>query len=850
MTAARCINALTKAAGRELTDEELAAVFGKIQSTARDLAAGRDTTGIRAKALKPTENVIRQAAEIEAQTLIADRARAKANAYRQVSTIAARKADVAAMVGGKVSNLDAVRRLIVNDADGRTNEFSLEARTMGVETHLRSKLVDTWDALGRDFFRSFEDAQGQRNLIREMKGEDTGDARAKAGAKGWLDLAEYSRQWFNSLGGHVGKLEDWGLPQHHSQELVAKAGQAQWLADVMPMIDRSRYVEIDGTPMTDAQVRDFLSAAWDTISTNGANKIEPGKFQGSGARSNRGSQERQIHFKDAASVIDYWSRYGDKTLPQILMGHVDGIAKDIALLEHFGPNPDATFRMLRDEAFKAQVEANRTKIDKAESQLSALNKRYDYASGKVLPVANRKVARGFQLAQNLNVAGKLGSAFISSLFGDKVMFEALSQVNSLPAMQRWYNEVRLLNPANAAERRALRRQGLMLDYMANSLARYGEELAGGATLDAKLANSVVRVSGLAAVNEWRRGAWALTAMDTLGHMVSTKDFGKVGSDDMRMLGSYGITESDWKVWKLAQLDDLGHGNKTALTQEGIGRITDADLIGAGLATDAESAAVVRRDAIVKLLGALSSESRLAVLEPGWNQRARQYAGLQRGNVRDELMRSIYQFKSFPIAQFETMLDIALSRPTTAGKAGYLAAFPILTTLTGAMMVQVQDLLGGKDTRPMMDWKFWSAAALKGGTLGLYGDFIYSNSGTTRYGTGLEALAGPTIGSAFTAATFAVQAANKMGEDPESWPKAAARGLGIAKGFVPGQNLWFSKLVTDHLIFQTAQEFLNPGYLQAMEDRTYNEFGQEWWAPPGASFDELRAPNMGRALESR
>lgn len=46
---------------------------------------------------------------------------------------------------------------------------------------------------------------------------------------------------------------------------------------------------------------------------------------------------------------------------------------------------------------------------------------------------------------------------------------------------------------------------------------------------------------------------------------------------------------------------------------------------------------------------------------------------------------------------------------------------------------------------MTDWKFWPAAFLQGGALGIYGDFMYGAS-NTRYGSGpVEVLAGPTIG---------------------------------------------------------------------------------------------------------
>lgn len=844
----RCISALNKAVGRELSAEELQDVFDRIQRTARDIKAGRVDAGAPQNLATP-EGIVLRAAEIEADRLVQEAQRKATNAVLSAKTVATRHAEVQAMTKAGIGDVDAVRRLLVNDADGRSDQFALEARVLGISQLLKSRIQDTWLAMDRTVLEYLQRQDKIATLIREIRGEDTGDATARKGAQAWLKMAEETRQWFNEKGGQIGHLEDWGMPQHHSQEMVAKAGRDAWVADLLPLIDRERYVDLAGNRMSDGELVQFLGKAWDTIATNGANKIEPGKAKGIGARANRHAEERQIHFKSADALMEYWGKYGEKTFPDILMGHLESMAKDIGFVEHFGPNPDAAFRLLRDQAEVTAKQAAPTKVDKIDAQLAKLDNLYQYAAGKSKPVADRSVARAFDVLRNLNTAGKLGSAAWSSLIGDKVMYEAIGQVNHLPVFQRWYNELRLLNPANKAERQMLRRQALMLDYMTQAMYRFGDEL-GKSSWTGKLANGVMKVSGMSAVNEWRRGAWALTAMDTIGNLVRTREWSSIGPQDARLLLSYGIGEGDWKVWKLAQLEDLGHGNSTALTPEGIARIPDEALKAANLISQADTgaeAATVRRDAVVKFLGALTSESHLGVLEPGWQDRARMYAGLQRGNLRDELTRSFWQFKAFPMAQFERILDVGLSRPTTGGKAAFLTAMPAMMTLAGAMLIQVQELLAGKDMRPMStasgypDWKFWLAAFLKGGTLGLYGDFLFSQSGTTRYGTGpLEAVAGPTIGSAADIAAFIAQAPGQTAQGKEA--HTAAKALNIAKGYVPGQNLWFTKAATDHLIFQQAQEALNPGYLASMRSRSMREFGNDWWWKPGQAAPD-RAPTL-------
>ena len=207
-------------------------------------------------------------------------------------------------------------------------------------------------------------------------------------------------------------------------------------------------------------------------------------------------------------MLEYWQKYGEKTVPEIMLGHMERMARDIAFIEHFGPNPDNTYRALRDEAETLAKLTEPTAIDKIDKELAALDNLYDYAAGKGKPVANRAIARAFDAVRNLNAAGKLGSAFWASFYGDKVMLDAMSRLNNLPAMQRWYNELRMLNPLNGAERRQLQRQSLMLDYMQSSLHRFGEEL-GRSSWTGKMSNAVMRISGMAAINEWRRGAFGL-----------------------------------------------------------------------------------------------------------------------------------------------------------------------------------------------------------------------------------------------------------------------------------------------------------------------------------------------------
>lgn len=823
-----CVMKIAQAAGRSLTEEEVRGIYERVHKAALDIKAGRAA----AKTGDIFDNFVQQAAKRAADELIHEAAVKQKQAQLQVMALSARLADADANAAAGLNPLKAVERTIVRDYSGKTNVESLEQRVAGHQAYFRSKLLRTWDALGNDWMGFFQSKDKLLSLVRELRGEDSGDVLAKKGAKAFHDAAEEARQVFNQAGGDVGKLDDWGMPQHHSQVKVAAAGRDAWVDAILPKLDRSRYVDVLGQPWDDAQMRAFLGKAWDTIATNGHANAEPGKFTGTGKKANRHAEHRQIHFKDAESVIAYWSDFGERTAADILLGHIDTMARDIAFVEHFGPNPDITFRTLRDRALKAATMAEPTKTGSLEGQAIKLDILYDYAAGKIKPSANQAVSNAADTLAHLNTAGKLGGAALASLFGDKPMMEAVSHLNNLPMLQRWRTELAVLNPANVADRRLLQQQGLMLDSIRSGLQRFYEGLGQTGTTG-KLANAVMRVTGMQAINDIRKGAFGASLMSAIGDQIAAgKGFKDLADSDIRTLKNYGITEADWKIWQQAKLQDIGHGNANALTPEAISRI-------AGIDADA------KRNAIVKLLGAVNTESEFAIVTPGWKERAAFYGDLQRGTVKGEIARSVLQFKSFPWAMFHRMADAVANKDTPVSKAAMTAYLVTATTVAGAMLMQTREMLSGKDPRDMTDPRFMASAFLQGGALGIYGDFLYSVN-STRYGSGpVEALAGPTVGPLLEMGLVQPLTAAKKAMDGKE-THLAAQTLQDIKGFVPGGNIWYTKAALDHLIWQQAMEALSPGYLSNIRSRTAKEYGQDWWWTPGEPAPE-RGPDLSKAV---
>ena len=63
-----------------------------------------------------------------------------------------------------------------------------------------------------------------------------------------------------------------------------------------------------------------------------------------------------------------------------------------------------------------------------------------------------------------------------------------------------------------------------------------------------------------------------------------------------------------------------------------------------------------------------------------------------------------------------------------------------------------------------------------------------------------------------------------------------------KGLMP-TNLWYTRTLTDRLIYNQIGETLRPGYAERMQDRAKKTFGTEYFWNPG-DVSDIRAPEIG------
>ncbi len=837
-----CAQAIAKALGREMTEKELAAVESGISKSIRQLGA-QDPQAVLAMS---AEDRFKRGAQMAAEAVQAEarlkvkRAALSIKAADRIQRFALTKPDL----------YTALDSLLAFKSDGKAGVQSIESQHRAIRDQALGKMLEVFDAAQGKAWGLFSNIEGVRAIVKELHGQDSGNPQAKAAAKSFAEVSESLRTRFNSSGGKIGMLEDWGMPHSHSQRAIAKAGAEKWIADVMPLLKRDRYTNDDGSRMNDTDLQAFLGNAYLTIATDGASKIQPGQAHGSGMRANSGSESRQIHFADGDAYLKYQQAYGDKDLLGVLVGHVDRAARDIALLETLGPNPQHLMTALLDQGQKDMSSKNPLLTDKIEGKRKKLEALYKDASGMRDSAPSQALAEGFDTYRSLNVASKLGGAVLTSIT-DQGVLSLTAHMNKMPIAKALANEMRMLNPLDAGDRRAAQRAGLGINQMLGTLHRFNADGLGGqlavSSSVAKYSQAIAsKVLGLSGMNAWtaasQRG-FAVTMLDTIGDMTRRHEsLYAMDPHDAKRLRGAGITDTDWSIWRMATPEDWRGVGDTVLTGDAIYKISDESLAALALETG-QTPQQLRDRAATMLLGHVLDETSMAIIEPGARERVLMHSGVQRGTWKGEITRSFWQFKSFSVSMLSRHWQRGMAQETLGGRVGYQAAMIGITTALGAMAVQMSDVASGKDPRDMTEKKFWLAAFLKGGALGLYGDFAFGDQ--TSYGSSaLAALGGP-IASDFEATIKIGQEMRNAAAEGRP-PEAGAQTVKFLKGHLPAANLWYTKAATDHLIFNKLQDMFSPGYSKRMEGRSKKQFGQDWWWRPGSS-EPARAPDLAAAV---
>jgi hypothetical protein len=759
-------------------------------------------------------------------------------------------------IKGRADVFDAVLNLIENHGFAGTSSMAGRQKAIGSLVH--GELADVLSTFrksaitGRRFNRPLLD-----DVVRDALGSPSGKPEAKAMADAIQGVFETLRQRFNAAGGAIGKIEGGYLPQFHDPRALLNAGRDAWKDFIRPLLDVDRMRDpLTGEKLTAARLDQTLDASFDLVTTDGwsdrtAQRTPQG---GKGMLASQRADHRFLYFKDADGWLKYNEQFGKGDPLKAIFEHINGMARDIAAMEQFGPNPNATVEWLKQivqvEAAKSiagepslyhagskTAEGIRDKLNYLPYRIDGV---YQYVRGR--SVVSGNMAIGFGNVRNTLTAALLGSAAVTAAMTDPFIDMATRYLSGLPMTKALWGITKTFS--EGTKEQAVR-SGIVMDDFLHILgdeARFAGQM-GGSEWSKWLAERTMALSALEPMTQARKHVFALDFQATMADHAADS-WESLNPYLKRTLSGYGIDRTAWDVLRstplhapdggagfLRPIDVAGLADGPALPK--VQQLLGIDSADQAVASEQASAGV--RRIAEQYLEVILQQTERAV--PTSTARSRSFfVGTQpKGSFWGEVVESGLLFKSFSLS-FTTLQLQALQQELHQGAArggAYAGAMALGLTMGGALSLQIKNIINGKDPMPMTDPRFWIQALQTGGGFGLLGDFMFADVSRQNQSLG-STLMGPTIGGVNDLMHLTVGNVQKAVAGKNTHVgREAVNTLGR---YAPvASSLWYTRAGYRRVVLDQLQYLLDPEAhknFREQEQRLHTETRQGMWWRPG------------------
>ncbi len=637
----------------------------------------------------------------------------------------------------------------------------------------------------------------------------------------------------NRAGAWIKPLPGYITRQTHDMNKIRRAGFDAWRDAILPRLDAEATFQ-------GADPEKFLLGAYKGLTT-GRHLEAAGAdgrtdlffaFKGPGNLAKRASQHRVLHFKDADSWFDYNQDFGTRSLIEGFIFEADSSARNTALMEAYGTNPEAMRQKLLDR-LKDKYRDDPKKFDGLNA--NALTRQFDEVTGLTRIPVSPSSAHVHQSVRNVTNMAKLGGAFLSSLADLGFKAIEIQRQGGRNLFEAWgANLTSALEGVATGQRREVAELiGVGLDGQIGDVAARFNATDGIAGKFAKAQQVFFKLNLLAPwTDSNQRGLGLMMARDLAMRKVLDWD----NLPQRSMLELYGFDAKRWDLARKAiRREDDG---REYLMPDAVRDLPDAD-IRAYLGKPKAGARAIQsaKDALETDLRAYYVDRvDTAIPTPGARERALLRAGTRPGTAVGEAVRYVAQFKAFPVTvltkQFGGLAQAdsigQFFRNVASGRADILGLVHLMvgTTLLGYLSQSAKELSKGRSPRDPTLVSTWNAAMLQGGGLGIFGDFMFGEF--NRFGrTAVETAAGPVISE--VGSLVELLDAARRGED------VAAKSLRTIINNTPFANLFYTRVAFEYLFLFQISEAINPGYLRRMERRIKKEQGQTFVLPPSRAI---------------
>ncbi len=728
---------------------------------------------------------------------------------------------------------------------GEGSGASLGQQHRGNLAAVQSIMSDTLSKLQSKMFGLKQERILPRHTVSELYGVASSNPDAKVAAKAWDDAVTWWRDEMGRAGVFVRELADWRLPQHFDQGRVLNQGKVgfvgqmeQWFADGKL---RLRDWEAEGQAYlvpgrADDRAREIFETAYSNITTKGAASLEPGATRVT-TLADRFGRRRAFEWATDEAWLEFNRTLGvgDDAIGELMVRHMDQMTRDLATAQVLGPDPDRAAKILLQMYEKgggSSLWSNR------------LNAMYEINAGHATMPVSQRLAMGAQSFRQFLASAQLHGAILSSTsdFGFTKATAAWHGLDMTKVMGEYLSNLKATSPADRAQ---AMKDGLILEVGLRGMADAARDVVGdvqaakgaGGKIDAvlnglsrvtgRMAEVVIRAQALAHHTQALRDAIGSQVMAHLGDLART-GWGELSGVDKRIFTSYGMGEKEWNLLRP--------------------HVTEGFLDPAKLAREGNAA---ERSAAVKMLGAIAGVQRMAVPEGNTITRALTLGATRPGTPEGEALRSVFQYKGFPMSAMLMHGFRALeSLSDTEGqwfRGQYIASLIATTTVLGAASLQLKNIAAGKDPEPMSGEhgaKFWANAAAQGGALGIFGDALKAMYSAQRLDDPQRTMT-PTLGFQRDLLELAFGRLQDEANDRDG--HTGRQATKMLRKYTP--NVFYTRLAFDRIVADTVQRMADPdaaGAFARIEERVRKEQGTGFFYRPGHIAPD-RMPDLRRVV---
>lgn len=706
----------------------------------------------------------------------------------------------------------------------------------GVKETVRGQLYaifgDVLDKVGKGAFGVQRGKAHLPNIVREIKGENTGDVSAREFAQAWLKVQNLTVDLFNEAGGSMRKLQNY-IPQSQNAVKLVQAGEARWLEVHMKALDWNNMRWPDGSLIPAREREAVLKQVYKTLTSDGANKIDVKAFRGRGrAVGNMLEQHRFLHYKDAQSWLDVHEEFGDGNVFDVFVRHIEDMSHKIALVETFGPNPEMAALNLASIVRKKASELSPK--DQADAEAVMKNKfqpMFETIMRENPMDPHSRTGALVTGTANVLTAAQLGSASFLAIPGDFVQSAAVRALNNMGLFDGIGFYVKSLASDPKFMRQIATQSGFVMDeaVMATySQTRFTGVATVGPAVSRRISEAVMRASLLS--GHTRSARWAVQA-EFMGLMHRSRNTAFADLPFRQVMERYGITAAEWDAMRTVP---------AWAPRKDVEFLRPIDVLQSGR----NNAQALYR----KFQGMIYEEARKMVPEATIEGAVTLKDTTRPDTLVGSLLYSFAMYKNFPVSFAMIYGRLGMTAPSVKGRLGFYAGLGAGMTLVGALGTQLREVSRGRDPLPMDNAAFLGKAFLSGGALSIWGDFLFS--GVNEYNRGPQDIAAGPLVSFLGDTTDLVlgdvfQWADTVGSlgDKEFKSNTLTKAVEWARRYTPGTSVWWARLALERQVFDRLQEIADPKAYQKRRRqmaKRRRDYGQDYWWAPGQRTPD-RAP---------